>query len=126
MLISKKGYILKKYKAKIKLVIKSDRTNFYGPGINELLILIDQYQSTKEAAGAMGLSYSKALKIIKRCEKELGFDIIKSKRGGADGGKSILTEEGRNIMTAYKDFNDEVNEDLEEKFYKYFSFLDKN
>ena len=74
----------------------------------------------------MGLSYSKALKIIKRCEREQGFDIIKSQRGGADGGKSILTDEGRKIMTAYKDFNDEINEGLEEKFNKYFSFLDKN
>lgn len=120
-----KGYNLRKYKAKIKLVIKSDRENFYGPGINELLILIDKYQSTKEAAKAMGLSYSKALKIIKRCEKELGFDIIKSQRGGAGGGKSILTDEGRNMMTTYKDINDELNKDLEEKFNKYFSFLDK-
>lgn len=114
-----------KYKAKLKLVIRSEKTNFYGPGINELLLLIDEKGSTKDAANAMGLSYSKALKIIKRCERELGFDIIKTQRGGADGGKSIITEDGQKMMRAYKDFNDEINKDLDEKYHKYFPFLEK-
>ena len=113
------------YKAKLKLVIRSEKTNFYGPGINELLLLINEKGSTKDAANTMGLSYSRALKIIKRCEKELGYGIVKTQRGGTDGGKSIVTEEGLRLMRAYKDFNDEINKNLDEQYHKYFPFLEE-
>ena len=114
---------MKNYKAKIKLTITNHNHGFYGPGIYELMKLIDTEKSTKKAADKMGLSYSKALKILKRCEKELGDQIIISQRGGSNHGLTELTELGHMLILSYEKFLDSQNKSLDENFKKFFPYL---
>lgn len=43
----------------------------------------------------MGLSYSKALRLVQHAEKELGFALTCKTIGGRGGGGSTLTAEAR-------------------------------
>ncbi len=53
--------------------------------------------SLNKAAKSMGMAYSKAWRIMKSAEANLGFDLLF--RAGAHG--STLTREGENLLAAY-------------------------
>ena len=59
---------------------------FFGNGPMRLLQLIGETGSLRCAAQQMGLSYSKALVIVKRAEAELGFALTEKTIGGRGGG----------------------------------------
>ena len=48
---------------------------FFGEGPCRLLHLIEETGSLRSAAAQMGLSYSKALRLVQHAEKELGFAL---------------------------------------------------
>ena len=72
--------------AVVKLIYRKDKVKFFGPGIAELLGLVGECGSVKEACAKMGLSYSKGRMIIRRAEDMLGFPLVKIRRGGRGGG----------------------------------------
>ncbi|MFI3227026.1 MAG: LysR family transcriptional regulator [Clostridia bacterium] len=94
---------------------------FFGNGICELLELIDEHHSINVACENMGMAYSKAWRIIKKAESELGYPVITRKIGGNHGGGSVLTLEGKILLQKYKDFRAEVFQNTEEIFRKYFT-----
>ncbi len=97
-----------------------DNQRIFGPGPYELLLLIDKHGSLKKAAEEMDLSYSKALKMISRAEKGLGFALTKKKIGGAKGGGSVLSDEAKVFLekyNAYKEACDENNRELYSQFF---------
>ena len=49
---------------------------FFGEGPCRLLHLIEETGSLRSAAAQMGLSYSKALRLVQHAEKELGFALM--------------------------------------------------
>ena len=61
----------------------------FGPGICELLQMIDETGSMHQAAARMGLAYSKAWKMMKTTEEGLGFALTERVSGGRQGGKNI-------------------------------------
>ncbi|MEF9852558.1 MAG: LysR family transcriptional regulator [Hydrogenoanaerobacterium sp.] len=73
----------------------------FGPGPAELLKAIDSYGSLRSAAAAMSMSYSKAWKMLRSCENELGFLLLKREVGGKNGGFSQLTQRGRCFLEQY-------------------------
>ncbi len=83
---------------------------FFGPGPYRLLQIIDRTGSVREACNEMGLSYSKAWKILNRMEAELGCAMVIRSRGGMTGGHTVLTEFGTRYMELYEEFNDSVQE----------------
>ena len=87
---------------------------FFGPGVAEFLILVDQ--SNKE----MEMSYSKSWKIIKKAENYLGYSLIESKSGGASGGSSHLTPEAKELLTRYQGMEKELKAATAQLFEKYF------
>ncbi len=93
---------------------------FFGNGIYELLCLVDEHKSLNIASAKMGMSYSKALKIVKKAEIELCYDILHRKVGGTTGGGSELTDKGKAFMKKYEEFRKEVNENAKISFEKYF------
>lgn len=97
-----------KYVPHIKLSVRRDGTGFFGPGIAELLELVDQEGSLKVACARMGLSYSKGRYILRRAEQCLEFPLIEIRHGGQGGGASVLTEEGRRCLTGYREIEREV------------------
>lgn len=86
------------------------REIFFGPGTAQLLEFIDRTGSIQMACQEMGLSYSKGSRRIRMVEKELGFPVVQRKAGGAGGGGSVLTEEGRRLVRNYRELVRQVRE----------------
>jgi len=93
---------------------------FFSTGPMELMEKIDKYSSLKKATEDMGMSYTKALRIIRDIENEMGFPVVVSVKGGNERGSTTLTEKGKQVLAAYKEIYDDVSEYanklLEEKF----------
>lgn len=83
-----------------KLMIAGESI-FLGPGIYQLLRATERCRSLKNASLLTGLSYSKCRIIIKRLEEEIGFRVLKSQKGGSEGGYSALTPRGRILLENY-------------------------
>ncbi len=81
---------------------------FFGPGPYRLLKIVERTGSVRDACNEMGLSYSKAWKILNRMEVELGCEMVIRSRGGTTGGHTVVTEYGRRFMEIYEQFNESV------------------
>lgn len=75
-----------------------------GDGKFNLLLCIDELESLMAAAERLGISYRKAWGNLREIEQRLGFSIVEKHRGGKDGGKTILNEEGKKLIEAYREF----------------------
>lgn len=90
---------------KLKIQIGNNEPNF-GKGVVELLELCDKYGSLSKAYKEMGMSNSKAWKIIKRAQEDLGYELVSTTSGGSHGGGSCLTLEGKELVRKYKLFQE--------------------
>ena len=68
----------------------------------------------------MHIAYSKAWRILKEAQKNIGFEIIHKTVGGPGGGGSILTEGGREYLQRYLAFEQELRKEADRLFQKYF------
>lgn len=91
----------------------------FGPGIAGLLERVDQLKSLRKATMDMGMAYSKAWKIIKTAEDNLGFTLLKTVTGGAGGGGAELTEDARRFLVSYRGFEEAVRIYADEAFLEY-------
>lgn len=73
----------------------------FGSGVAQLLRLVDKHHSLRGAALTMGMAYSKAWTIMRKCEAELGFPLLVYSTGGRHGGGAAVTEEARKMLAAY-------------------------
>ena len=93
----------------------------FGPGPYELLMYIDKCGSLRKAASEMGISYSKALKLISRAEKAFGFPLTNKTIGGVKGGGSVLSEEAKVFLEKYARYKEECDEHNRRLYLEYFS-----
>ena len=106
-------------KFKIRLrIYKNDLV--FGPGVAELMRLVEETSSLSEACRRMDMAYSKGWKIIKRAETDLGVPLMKGTRGGETGGQTVLTEEGRDVLRRYAEMKAELDAAAEKLFKKHF------
>lgn len=105
------------YKIRLR-IYKSDL--IFGPGVAELMEYVEETESLSEACRKMGMAYSKGWKIVKRAEEDLGFALMKGTRGGANGGRMQLTEDGKEFIACYRAMNEELHETADRLFQKYF------
>lgn len=89
-------------------------TPFFGPGVAELFALIDETGSVRHASEKMGLSYSKAWKMIRGTEKATGKEAVVRTQGGKGGGKAELTESGRKLLKSFTALEKEMKSHLME------------
>mgnify|MGYP003496670681 FL=1 len=82
---------------KLKIQIGNNEPNF-GKGVVELLELCEKYGSLSKAYKEMGMSNSKAWKIIKRAQEDLGYELVYTTSGGSVGGGLQLTLEGKILV----------------------------
>ena len=82
----------------------------FGPGVAELLERTDACGSLRRAAADMGMSYSKAWRIVKDAREGLGFELLVSAAGGTRGGGSLLTPEGHSFIAAYRGYEGKIRE----------------
>lgn len=81
-----------------------------------LLRLIDETGSLSDAAAALRLSYRRAWGKLKEIEQNLGVKLVESAAGGAGGGGSRLTPEGRRLLERYERFRAAAEQDLTRDF----------
>ncbi len=77
-----------------------------------LLQLVADTGSLAQAAAAMGLSYRRAWGKVKELEANLGFPLVRSEVGGAGGGHTTISNEGRSLLNAYRRFSERMDEAL--------------
>ena len=80
----------------------NDNLRFFGEGPCRLLHLIEETGSLRAAALSMGMAYTKALHLMKRAEKNLGFSLTARTIGGKGGGGSVLTPEAKEFLHDYE------------------------
>jgi molybdate transport repressor ModE-like protein len=82
----------------------------------ELLKAIDETGSLNDAMKKLGLTYRKTWDNLRKIEHELGFPLIKPTRGGAEGGNTVLTLEGKIIIAAFERFHSEYDSMIQKGF----------
>jgi molybdate transport system regulatory protein len=92
----------------------------FGDGPFELLRRVEKMMSLHQAAGQMGMSYSKAWRLIQTLEQRLGFALLERKVGGQSGGGSRVTSQGKDLMRHYERFRRDVEKGLEKIYDKHF------
>lgn len=91
-----------------------------GPGTFDLLVLTDETGSLHQAAKIMGMSYNKAWRAMRQAEDHLGIKLLTRRTGGAEGGGSVLTDDGVMLMERFRAFLDEADADLARLYQKHF------
>ena len=104
----------------VKVRVYNESIDF-GKGVAELLQRIEATGSLSAAYKAMGMSASKAWKILRRAEADLGFALVSSTAGGKSGGGSVLTDEAKEFMQRYESYRDECVRADRERFARYFA-----
>lgn len=92
----------------------------FGPGIAQLLELVEERKSLRAAAQAMGMAYSKAWTVVRRCEEALGYPLLLSTTGGRHGGGADLTDGARNLLRGYRAYCRAMDEAAQRLFSEYF------
>jgi len=73
-----------------------------------LLFLIWKNSSVKTACRQMAISYSKAWDMLNGLEDSLKTKFISRRHGGANGGRSTLTEQGLRFLIEYQQMEEDV------------------
>jgi len=105
---------------KVWLENKDSGKNIINDELFSLLQLIEIENSLMSASEKFGVSYRKAWGLIIEAEKELKICLVKRKRGGENGGKSELSEDGKNLINAYNELRTEINESIYKITKKFF------
>lgn len=74
---------------------------FFGPSIAQFLAVIDYTGSIQNACRQMRISYTKGWSMIREAGEQLGYPILSTRSGGAEGGSSHLTPEARDFLERY-------------------------
>ncbi|MDR1548034.1 MAG: LysR family transcriptional regulator [Hungatella sp.] len=83
---------------------------FMGKGVKEMLDAIEMYKSIKKATEHTGISYPKAIRMIRTLEEELGFPVVISEKGGNERGGTRLTDKGKEVLETYRKIEKSVDE----------------
>lgn len=109
-------------KAVTKIIMLEDSgERFFGEGPARLLHAIEETGSLRAACESMNMAYTKALKIMKRAEKALGFALLYRTTGGKDGGGSRLTAEGKEWLLRYEAYRDACIQANRKMYREFFS-----
>ena len=97
-----------------------DGNKFFGEGPLRLLRCVERTGSLRAAAIEMEMAYSKAIRLLKQAEANLGFPLTTRSTGGRDGGGSVLTPEGKRWLRQYEAYRDacvRANQELYRRFF---------
>lgn len=83
---------------------------FFDSKMAMLLTLVDETKSVRLACKRMQISYSTGWNIIRTLESQLNKSLIVRSQGGAGGGQSDLTDEGRTFIAKYNEYVSRIRE----------------
>lgn len=102
--------------AKLKAWMEVNGAVVIGEGRARLLALVDETGSINKAAKVMRMSYRAAWGKIREAEKRLGYPLLESRVGGASGGGSRLTDQGRKLVDGFYAFDRALNRSAKKHF----------
>ncbi len=108
------------YSIRLEHKKKGSIINHYG---FKLIKKIKETGSLKAAADEMGVSYRKAWGNIEDIEKGLDIKLLDRQRGGAHGGKTLLTEDGEKLIDAHNELREEFDIAISKITKKFFSVI---
>ncbi len=85
-----------------KLWFEINGKYIFGEGTCKILEEIKEKGSLSAAAKSSKMSYRYAWGLIKNVEKHLGKSVVKTRRGGRQGGKTELTRAGLSLVAVYQ------------------------
>ena len=101
-------------------LVNDENKKIFGLGPMILIQKTDKLGSLNKAASEMKMSYSKALSIIKTAERELNMKLLIRHQGGKDGGGSVITEEAKELIRKYEEFNRRTGEAIKDIYNEIF------
>ena len=108
-------------KSVTKIVFTDDNgIKFFGEGPLRLLRCVEKNGSLRAAAMDMEMAYSKAIKLLKQAEENLGFPLTTRSAGGKAGGGSVLTPEGKRWLEQYERYRDACIQANQSLFHQFF------
>lgn len=105
----------KKFRITGMLRIESEDERFFGPGRLQLLENIMATGSISQAAKRMQMSYKKAWDMVNSMNQNTTKPIVSTQTGGEKGGGTIVTEEGKQLISAFKKLHEEFQMTFDEK-----------
>ncbi len=94
--------------------------DFFDGKIAMLLTLVEETHSVRTACQRMQISYSSGWNIIHTLESQVNKPLIDRSQGGAGGGRSRLTDYGRELLKIYNDYVEEVRQAANALYEKHF------
>ena len=85
-----------------------------------LLSLIDETGSMIAACGRMQLSYSAGWNTVRNLENQMQKSIVSRTQGGSGGGNSRLTEDGRELLRRFTQYESWLREEATQQFQIFF------
>ncbi len=104
------------YSLKVKLYLEDAQEKFMGIGVLWLLQKVEECGSLRSAAINLGISYSKAFKMVENLESSLGQNVLERKRGGSCRVGATLTPFGLQFVALYDAFQKQCKQLLKEPF----------
>jgi molybdate transport system regulatory protein len=93
-----------KMKPKLKVWVVLSKGVKFGDGRAQLLELIDELGSIKQAVTRFGMSYRSAWGYLQELERAAGFRLLERRSGGGPGSGTRLTKKGREFLAQYRRF----------------------
>jgi molybdate transport system regulatory protein len=110
---------MKRLRARCKLWLNSnDVEGVFGDGKWRLLRAIDRTGSLSAASKSLRISYRKAWGDLNKAQDALNVALVEKQRGGTRGGRTVLTSEGKQWVTAYAKFRSDVEKALGKAYEK--------
>jgi len=94
--------------ARSKVWLDAGGVRVFGPGLARLLESIDRLGTLRGAADALGMSYRHAWNLIRVAEKRLGRELVVRQPGGANGGSSVISDDGRQMLSLFRRLDNDV------------------
>ena len=101
-------------------VALAKETSFFDNQTAMLLQLIEETFSVRTACQRMQISYSSGWNMIRNLENQMCRSIVSRIQGGAGGGNSRLTEEGKRLLMRYMQYEESLRTRAAEEFPIYF------
>lgn len=87
---------------KLRVWLEKGGVHVLGKGGKEILEAIDRYGSISYASRALGMSYRYVWGYIRKIEEITGRKVVRTVRGGKEGGKTELTDFGRELLGEFR------------------------
>ena len=105
---------------RIKLWVEKDGHLVLSDYRVRILELVRETGSLAKAAERLGLSYRRVWGKVREIEQNLGLSLVESEVGGAGGGGSSLTADGKRLVALYERFRRRMEGELGKEFRQLF------